>query len=215
MIVDPTTSSAASCPTAQSVCAVEQGGGCCSVGWGCTAISSTNYCASASESAFRTGPNNSQSTDILPSSSRKGGLSSAAKAGIGGGIAVLALAIIGGVIYFCIMQRRRARTVVEESESDNVLAVSQVSGPGRPNPVRRQTADYFGPDAKTGPYTDTYSPEGSPGLQRGVPVSPHSPGDIALPVEIDSISHSSVTTPNGFGHLKKSPTVTEYPIEVP
>jgi hypothetical protein len=50
--------------------------------------------------------------------------------------------------------------------------------------------DYFGPAPAVGPYSEpTHSTSGltTPGVDRGgVPVQPHEPGDIAVPVEIDS-----------------------------
>jgi hypothetical protein len=49
--------------------------------------------------------------------------------------------------------------------------------------------DYFGPAPAVGPYSDAYSTSAvtTPGLDRGgVPLQPHEPGDIAVPVEIDS-----------------------------
>jgi hypothetical protein len=55
----------------------------------------------------------------------------------------------------------------------------------------QQAVDYFGPTAVVGPFTlDLTSPVTSPG--RGVPVIPQSPGDIQVPVEIDSRSLPSV-----------------------
>lgn len=49
--------------------------------------------------------------------------------------------------------------------------------------------DYFGPAPAVGPYSETHSTSAvtTPGLDRGgVPLQPHEPGDIAVPVEIDS-----------------------------
>ncbi|KAL2196517.1 hypothetical protein P885DRAFT_37899 [Corynascus similis CBS 632.67] len=51
------------------------------------------------------------------------------------------------------------------------------------------TQDYFGPAPAFGPYSETHPESGvtTPGLDRGgVPLQPHEPGDIAVPVEIDS-----------------------------
>lgn len=50
----------------------------------------------------------------------------------------------------------------------------------------RLTSDYFGPSARPGPFTDgSVSPGSLAGTNRGVPLSPHSPGDIATPVDTD------------------------------
>ena len=183
------------CPTSQIACASSIGGGCCNNDATCTVVSGTNYCAKGTVSAIRTGPNGTTTTG-LPETNKSSGLSAGAKAGIGGGIGALALLIAGGVLYFCMLQRRKARHDAEAEES--VPAMSQTSGTrtnisggtkGRPVPLRRQTADYFGPDATAGPYTDT-SPTSSPGYTfRGVPITPQSPGDIAVPVELDSSDH--------------------------
>lgn len=210
------------CTTSQISCAKEVGGGCCGVGQMCTVVGNTNYCAAGGVSAVRTGPKGVLASETMDTNNHSG-LSSGAKAGIGGGIAGLALLVASGVLYFCILQRRKARGIEEES----VPAMSQTSGskvagskkagsagtrPSLP-PVRRQTADYFGPSAKAGPYTDT-SPASSPGyMYRGVPINPQSPGDIAVPVEIDSTEQSNVNTPGAYDPPKDgiSTKVTELP----
>ncbi|KAL8418893.1 hypothetical protein RB594_002192 [Gaeumannomyces avenae] len=61
---------------------------------------------------------------------------------------------------------------------------------GTASEVRYPTADYFGPDAVAGPYTDVDSPtaqrEATPGFDRGVPSHPDGPSHIVAPVELDS-----------------------------
>lgn len=94
---------------------------------------------------------------------------------------------------------------------------SGVGGGKRPS-NGRSGSDYFGPTAAAGPFTEPNdSAATSPGANRGVPVSPQGPGDILLPVEIDSKSsrvHSNVTTPGAFEFTKpQSPTVE--PVELP
>lgn len=209
-------------PVVKTTCASSFGGGECSSGWNCAVVSNTNYCVAGSSSAVRTGPNGVLST-TLPITEKGGGLSTGAKAGIGGGIAGLALLVIGAVLYFCVLQRRKAK-LREVDAMSSVAATSQVSGSkaghGRPVPGRRQTADYFGPDAAVGPYTDQYSPTSptSPRtMLRGVPIDPQGPGDIAFAVEIDSKDGHSITSPtrSAFEPLKKEPIVTEYPVEMP
>ncbi|EAQ92337.1 hypothetical protein CHGG_00572 [Chaetomium globosum CBS 148.51] len=61
--------------------------------------------------------------------------------------------------------------------------------------------DYFGPAPAVGPYSETHntSPMTTPGLDRGgVPLQPHGPGDIAVPVEIDSRLREEERTPVGL-----------------
>jgi hypothetical protein len=61
-----------------------------------------------------------------------------------------------------------------------------MSGSGR---LAGLAQDYFGPAPGLGPYSDTHSTSAvtTPGVDRGgVPLQPHEPGDIAVPVEIDS-----------------------------
>lgn len=60
----------------------------------------------------------------------------------------------------------------------------------RPGGLPGVAQDYFGPEPQIGPYSDSHdqlSPGATPGTERGgVPVVPHGPSDIAVPVEIDS-----------------------------
>jgi len=190
------------------------GGGCCGIGWACTVIGGSNYCATASQTAVRTG--GSLPTGISETSKPSSGLSSGAKAGIGGGIAGVSVIFVCGGLYFCLRHRRNAK---EKSKTMSAPAMSQTSGSvttkPRPSPApRRQTAaDYFGPAATAGPYTDHSSPNTTPGLHRGVPIAPQGPGDIAASVEIDSRDHSNVTSP-GYEY-QKGPVVNEYPFELP
>lgn len=156
---------------------------------------------------MRTGANGALSSDITDA--KKGsGLSTGAKAGIGGGIAGLALIMAGGVLYFCVRQRRRKRqreahsTLLAMSETSN----SKKAGPASPQqspPVSGQVTDYFDPTATAGPYTDTPQASSRRYAYRGVPVTPQNPGDITAPVEIDSKDHSNLNTPGAFEPLKE------------
>jgi hypothetical protein len=62
--------------------------------------------------------------------------------------------------------------------------------------------DYFGPAPAVGPYSEetyTTSAVTTPGLDRGgVPLQPHEPGDIAVPVEIDSRLREARGAPAGL-----------------
>ncbi|KAE8452764.1 hypothetical protein EG329_013036 [Mollisiaceae sp. DMI_Dod_QoI] len=203
-----TTGASNACPTSQSACANSLGGGCCSVGQACTVVDNTNYCASNTALATRTGPHGILATASSPSSSS--GLSTGAKAGIGAGVAVGALVVLSAFLWFCLGQRRRAR------QAASVPAMSQGSESGTKQPsAGQQGSDYFGPPATVGPFTEHHAT--SPGADRGVPVSPQSPGDITVPVEIgsnDSRGHSNVTTPGAFEYVK-APGTTEDPVELP
>ena len=166
-------------------------------------------------SATRTGPDG-----VLASGGTNHdgtGLSTGAKAGIGAGVALGACVVLGALMWFCIVHRRRAMNAKSRHES-SVPTLSQVSGEKndkRPS-AGRMPSDYFGPAASHGPFsTDSMSPRGSPEEQKGVPLSPHSPGDIAAPVEIDSRDHSNGTSPGFVNKYMKGPIAAEFSIEVP
>ncbi|KAK4241632.1 hypothetical protein C8A03DRAFT_12129 [Achaetomium macrosporum] len=75
---------------------------------------------------------------------------------------------------------------MSEGNSD-MMSSSPSAGGGRLGGLAQ---DYFGPAPAMGPYSEMHSTSGptTPGLDRGgVPVQPHEPGDIAVPVEIDSL----------------------------
>ena len=216
--VQPTTSQAVSiipvgCTTSQIACPSSIGGGCCDKGLSCTVLDNTNYCASASASVVRTGTNGIMATSTAQSSG-SGGLSTGAKAGIGAGLAVFALSIIGLLAWFCLVHRRLVKQEnSQRSASASAPAMSQASGSARPLKSNgRQPSDYFGPAATPGPFTDSKSPGTSPGHNRGVPATPQSPGDIQVPVEIDSRYRSATTSP-GFEYTVNAsgtPTLIQY-----
>lgn len=199
------------CTTNQILCPTSLGGGCCDNTLTCTVLANTNYCAAPAGTAVRTGTNGILETSVPQGSS---GLSTGAKAGIGAGLGVAALVVVGLLLWFCVLHRRQAR-LSQASGSDPGPAMSQASGSAAPKAPNQQAADYFGPAAIAGPFTsDHTSAVTSPGTDRGVPVSPQSPGDIQVPVEIDSRGHSNATSPGNFEYLK-SPGVTEHPVELP
>ncbi|RAL61383.1 hypothetical protein DID88_009517 [Monilinia fructigena] len=189
------------CTTNQISCASSLGGGCCNVGLGCTVLSGTNYCAATTgaSSAIRTGNNGVMATGSSNSSSASPGLSMGAKAGIGVGVSVVALAGLGTCIFLFTIHRRRALSSKSSSrpDADIPAAMSQISGShaapsksgskgSRPAQGNRHGSDYFGATAPSGPFTGDTSAATSPGFgsERGVPVTPQSPSDIAAPVEI-------------------------------
>jgi hypothetical protein len=213
----PTTSAVVSeipsgCTTSQIACAASLGGGCCNDGYECTVLSNTNYCAEATNTPMRTGPDGIYASNVSQGSSG-GGLSSGAKAGIGAGVAVGALVVIGGLLWFCMAQRRRAKQRETEG-SDSVPAMSQDGSKVTRPSQGRNNSGYFRPTAAAGPFSGDHlvSPTSPGNNSRGVPLTPQSPGDIAVPVEIDSKDHSNVPSP---GVEYKSPTVTTEPFELP
>lgn len=85
----------------------------------------------------------------------------------------------------------------------------------------RGMTGYFGPSAKPGPFTDNEYLGSQPA--RGVPLLPHSPGDIVGAVEIGhSREHSNVTSPGEVtdqtatpDYLQEVPESTEHRLELP
>ncbi len=194
------------CTTSQITCASSLGGGCCNVGLSCTVLSNINYCAANTMMATRTRGDGTTASSLADTGS-SGGLSSGAKAGIGAGVAVVALLAIGGLLMFCMAKRRNAAKSRQDSGFAPNMSQTSASAGGR----KRHPSDYFGPAAAVGPYTeDPYSPMSphSPGRNMGVPVQPHGPGDIAVPVEIDSRTTSNLPspgTPGDFGYKAQTP----------
>jgi hypothetical protein len=179
----------------QFSCAASQGGGCCDNGYVCTVLENTNYCAFATGTAVktRTGTGGILATAV-PADSSSSALSTGAKAGIGVGVSLVALAIIGALMWFCLVHRRMSLRRSHGSEVPN----GSKTGSKRPSAGRQpsQPSDYFGPTAGIGPFTEEHtSTDVSPGYDRGVPAVPHGPDDIASPVEIDTTEHSTVTSP--------------------
>ena len=159
--------------------------------------------------ATRTGGSNSAA------SSSGAGLSTGAKAGIAVGLAGGVLLILGVLLCFCVLKRRRMGRDEGQGQGQSEQPVmSQVSnsqaGAGGGG-GKRQASDYFGPTASVGPYTETHSPTSpiSPhSLSSGVPLHPQSPGDIAVPVEIDSRTTSNLPspgTPADYYNMHSSP----------
>ncbi len=206
------------CTTSQIACPSSVGGGCCGDGQSCTVVDSTNYCASASSSAMRTGPDGILASGITEGSTPSG-LSKEAKAGIGAGVVIGTCVVLGGLFWFCVVHRRRQMAARSQHES-RAPALSQVSGStaeSRPSAGTKLVSGYFSPRA--GPYSEEnmspISPGSPPGAVRGVPLSPHTPGDIAAPVEIDSRNHSNITSPGYMDGQLKGPFTAEYAIELP
>jgi len=222
----PTTSNAVvseipvGCTTSQIACPTSIGGGCCNVGQSCTVLDNTNYCtgASGSSSAVRTGLNGVLASAV-PNNSGTSGLSTGTKAGIGAGVALLCCLVIGGLLWFCVVHRRRARLSEPASAPDTSEKSGTRGSKSRPSGTH-QGSDYFVPTAASGPYTENHASSGiSPGFNRGVPVTPQNPSDITAPVEIDSREHSNVASPGEGGQpmmeYLKMPETTEYRVELP
>ena len=108
--------------------------------------------------------------------------------------------------WWCLRRRRRSRAGSETTGGGTVPGVTgRVVGGGLVSPMSEEATsdgvsrsgrfgggggqDYFGARPALGPYSDTPSASGvtTPGVERGgVPLQPNEPGDIAVPVEIDS-----------------------------
>lgn len=208
-------------PVLPSGCAIScpssLGGGCCGIGSSCTVSNQVNYCAAATGSATRTGASGITITVIPLPAEPSSSLSTGAKAGVGAGAAIGACIISGGLLWFCLWQRRRSKQRRQSEPSITTVLggdVSQVSETGiRGLENERQTSDYFGSNVEHSPYamSPTSPTLRSPG---GLPSGPNSPGDITTPVEIDSRNHSNVTSPGDFEHTKTVRS-TSYPIEMP
>lgn len=200
------------CTTNQVACPTNLGGGCCDSTLTCTVLSNSFFCAAPTGTAVRTGPGGILET---PGPKDSDGLSTGAKAGIGAGLAVGACVAVGALLWFCMIHRRHAKLMQEESSGP---AMSQLETSAIPRPPDQQPADYFGPAAVNGPFTSDPTSPTSPGSCIGVPISPQSPRDFQIPVEIDSRGHSqtnsNVTSPGNFEYLK-SPGTTENPVELP
>lgn len=215
------------CSTSQFSCAASEGGGCCGLGETCTQRGSQLICATGTSSA---GPMRSGALPSGLTQTGKGGLSTGAKAGIGAGVGLLGAVAICSALWFCMRRRRKESTRTTPSQSD----ATETSGPtgmsqtGR-GPGRRRggaQADYFGPTATAGPYTDYSSPSSTP-FGVGVPLSPDAPGDITAAVEIgNSRDHSTVTSPGEMQtpeqqhvivnpELKPVPETVEHRVELP
>lgn len=201
------------CTTSQISCASSLGGGCCDNTLSCTVLSNINYCAANTMMATRTGTDGVSATAQANSTGTSSGLGTGAKAGIGAGAAVGALAVIGGLLWFCMAKRRNAarQSGSGGSEQHNSAPAMSQGSSSAAGGRKRQTSDYFGPTAAAGPFTEFDQHGGehgeSPGsnASRGVPAKPHSPGDIAVPVEIDSRTTSNFPSPGNFEYKAQSP----------
>ncbi|EAA31458.2 hypothetical protein GE21DRAFT_7862 [Neurospora crassa] len=188
------------CTTSQTSCDASIGGGCCDLTQSCTQITGKAFCAE--RAAF---PTISGIAEFHPDHD----LSAGAKAGIAIGVVVGFGLLIGVLTWWCLQSRRRRRA---SEAGGTVPSFSHRSGPSRiigaiiggggreQQPMSEVTSDvqsrsggtqdYFGPEAAVGPYSDSRLPSTgtTPGIDRdrGVPLQPHGPGDIAVPVEIDS-----------------------------
>lgn len=150
------------------------------------------------------------------------GLSTGAKAGIGVGIAIFVCLVIAGLLLFCMRRRKVARLAQANSQQSESVSGGRDQSMSQAGAARSHgMTDYFGSTARPGPYTETESPGSQPA--RGVPLSPHSPGDIVGAVEIGhSREHSSVTSPGEVieqnatpDYLKEVPESTEHRVELP
>ncbi|KAM3076245.1 hypothetical protein ACMFMG_006247 [Clarireedia jacksonii] len=141
----------------------------------------------------------------------KKGLSTGAKAGIGIGVAGGVLLLLGLGIWYVKLHRRRAaenqRYLDEMAENSTIAHSHSVAESKRPSAGGKGGSDYFSQGKrKMGPYEEGtgtgmvdmgvgMSSEGrmhgqGQSRERGVPLTPQSPNDIVVPVEIDSTGTS-------------------------
>ncbi|PQE06939.1 transcription factor C2H2 protein [Rutstroemia sp. NJR-2017a WRK4] len=205
------------CNTSQIACASSLGGGCCGIGYRCAVLSGENYCTAATgtRSASRTGmgviatggaASEGDNDDDDGDDGKSKGLSTGAKAGIGVGIAGAVLLLLGLGIWCVKLHRRRAaqkqRELDEMAENSTTAHSHSVAGSKRPSAGGRGGSDYFSQkQRKMGPYEDDVGPGNGMGMEghghghahsreRGVPLTPQSPNDIVVPVEIGSAETS-------------------------
>ncbi|KAH7325950.1 hypothetical protein B0I35DRAFT_474670 [Stachybotrys elegans] len=189
--------------TSQYLCPSSLGGQCCGYDEACR---SGGECEPLSTPAPppTTSPTSSiptaTETDTDSDSGSSGGLSDAETAGVAAGSVVGGGLLIACAVWFFVRRRRRRLHQEEQPTQRSAISmpsrtgeelVSDITAPtSRPGRSRTGTQGYFGPDPVTGPFTETEfsSPAGSPGISRAVPSQPQTPGDIAAPIEIDSLS---------------------------
>ncbi|PQE23613.1 Variant-specific surface VSP4A1 protein [Rutstroemia sp. NJR-2017a BVV2] len=138
-------------------------------------------------------------------SETKKGLSTGAKAGIGVGIAAVLLLL--GLGIWCVKHHRRRaaqkqRELGEMAENSTTAHSHSVAESKRPSPGGKGGSDYFSQkQRKMGPYEEDVGPGNGMGMEgyghahghsreRGVPLTPQSPNDIVVPVEIGSTETS-------------------------
>lgn len=156
-----------------------------------------------------------------------------AKAGIGAGVGLAGVAALALAAWW-VVRRRGARAVKARSETAGSSVVG-MEGPVVRGWRRggRGTANYWGPVARAGPYTEEGGGGGGGegGAVRGaVPVSPHGPGDIVPAVEMgEGREQSGVESPQAvspgdggkgseggeFEGLKSMPETAENRAELP
>ncbi|KAH8840629.1 hypothetical protein MCOR02_006099 [Pyricularia oryzae] len=214
------------CSSNQVTCPSSLGGGCCERGRTCTVVESNAMCGVAPPNITPT-----SAPSPSPEPVQGGGMSTAEKAGIAVGVVIGAAIIIGVITWMCIRKRRRGTTVTQtmsqtatsrRSGRNSIPLIIGGGGHGQHSmagagsdrgamsvPASEgggrgigSTADYFGPDAVVGPYTDTdvgslQTRRTTPGHDRGVPLDPMSPSHIVAPVELDPDSSRSKSVSTG------------------
>ncbi|KAK1750611.1 hypothetical protein QBC47DRAFT_393874 [Echria macrotheca] len=216
------------CTTSQISCAASLGGGCCAASQRCTLVEGAARCADSLVTPTGSGVSSSADDGDGEgglSAGAKAGIAIGVVFGAGlviGAVTWFCLRRrrrkptnprpegVVGTILGASGGREPGSVTDDRSEM-----VEHAAGGGGDRSVQRHgpgaggggnTTEYFGGDPAIGPYSDEYfgpSSEGTtPGTGirsgGGVPVAPHSPGDIAVPVEIDS-SHHEPRDPGAAG----------------
>lgn len=224
------------CTTSQISCPSSIGGGCCPVGRSCTQVGSSVACATVPVAppdgvipVGRDGGGGGMSTGARAGIAVGVVLGSAIIIGVATWLCIRKRR--GGTVSYRSQQslsqiqgasgvgsgygppRSRASVPMIVGGGGSAIGAGSERGgalSGTASEARYPTADYFGPDAIPGPYTDLDSPTTqreatTPGFGRGVPLDPDGPSHIVAPVELDSgrsvSGKSDVTSPSRVSNL--------------
>lgn len=195
------------CTTNQYACATGLGGGCCDNGQICTVLSNTNYCALATGTNVltRTGPGGVLATLVPADQGGSKALSTGAKAGIGVGVSLGALAIIGIFLYFCLVHRRNAQRSQSASQpTASQTATSQVAGSQVAGSQVAGSAILNGSNAGSKTRSKAGSNRPAPGRQASQPSDYFGPAATAGPFTEEG-NHTSQATSPGYRTAQGSP----------
>lgn len=188
----------------------------------CTLVTGRAHCADAIITPTASGVSRAEDKEEM---------GAGAKAGIGVGVVCGSGLVIGAITWWCLRRRKVRRQSMSTHRPRPQGVIGAVLGAGRDTTDDNSemvshggpgmTQDYFGPDPVIGPYSEFHSPSGgtTPGVDRdrgGVPLIPHGPGDIAVPVEIDSSTPKLPEEPASYSGSRVSiPPPAHPPIPPP
>jgi hypothetical protein len=225
------------CTTSQIACPSSMGGGCCGVNQSCTFVNEAPRCAAITTTPTGSGISAIHKSTGLASGAKAGiAIGVVLVAGILLGVltwfCLRRRRLRSGLPP---LTERRVDPGSPQSPANNSSLISPIRRPRRTGlgallspgnrpevtesnsdivshggRLRGLTADYFGPNAVPGPFTETDTVDGSQGAtdspggrnaDRAVPMSPQSPDDITAPVEIDSRKRTISETMEGRHEL--------------